>query len=137
MALSNAASVGAVESSNERWTETGEKSYDVGAYHYDISYADRWNIHTTHFDDGTEQTVVHLVSKVNYTIYWYGNLLGVFEDKWQCQDIINGQVGNGPVEISKQTLLEKATTYYKPIQLQWVLIYANGEYRADHYFVKV
>ena len=135
-ALPSATPVQATETYNEKWTETGEMEWSSPPYHYHRSYVDRWNVHTTYFDDGTEQTVVHLVSRWTTTVYYYGNLWGVFEDKWQGQDITNEHVGNGMVLTSNWKNHEKATTYYKPIQMQWILIYANGEYRADHEFVK-
>lgn len=135
-ALSNATPVQATETYNEKWTETGEMDWTVGPYHYYQSYVDRWNVHTTYFDDGTEQSVAQLVSRVTWTIYYYGQLQSVVEDKWQGQDVINEHVGNGMVLTSNWKLHEKATTYYKPIQMQWILIYSNGEYRADHEFVK-
>ncbi len=135
-ALSNATPVQATETYNEKWTDIGEMEWSVPPYHYHRSYVDRWNVHTTYFDDGTEQTVVHLVSRWTTTVYYYGNLWGVYKDKWQDHEIINEHVGNGEVSIINWKNHNKATTYYKPIQLQWILNYANGEYRVDHYFVK-
>ena len=135
--LSNTAAAKAVETSNERWTDAGEMEWSVGNYHYHRSYVDRWNVHTTYFDDGTEQTVVHLVSRWTTEVYYNGSLWGVVKDKWQDHEIINEHVGNGEVSIINWTWQEKATTYYRPIQFQWILTYSNGEYRADHYFVKV
>ena len=135
-ALPNATPVQATETYNEKWTDTGVKEWSVGSWHYHRSYVDRWNVHTTYFDDGTEQTVVHLVTLWTTTVYDGGNLWGVIEDKWQGHDIINGHVGNGMVLTSNWKNHEKLTTYYKPIQMQWILNYANGEYRVNHEFVK-
>ncbi len=135
-ALPSATPVKATETYNETWTDIGEMEWDSPPYHYHRSYVDRWNVHTTYFDDGTEQTVVQLVSRWTTTVYYYGNLWGVVKDKWQDHEIINGHVGNGEVSIMNTSELETSTTYYRPIQLQWILHYANGEYRADHYFVK-
>ena len=135
--LSNAVLAKAVETSNEKWTETWEREWSVGQWRYHFSFVDRWNAHTTEFEDGTTQTVLHLMSRGTRTIYYYGQFYAAEDVKVQSTDVVNGHVGNEGVSIMNLSDWSKATTYYRPIQLQWVVNFANGEYRVDHYFVKV